>query len=69
VVHALSIDDVAAAEVELESLLPEIERSGMLRTVLDWPQLEPLLARNRSPFAQRLHGMFPRTASRRCRSA
>ncbi len=58
VVHALSIDDVAAAEVELESLLPEIERSSMLRTVLDWPQLESLLARNRSPFAQRLRGMF-----------
>ncbi len=58
VVHHLHGDDQAAAEAELEALLPEIERSGMLRTVLDWPQLEPLLARNQAPFAQRLSGMF-----------
>jgi ATP/maltotriose-dependent transcriptional regulator MalT len=58
VVHYLHGDDQAAAEAELDALLPEIERSGMLRTVLDWPQLEPLLARSQASFAQRLSGMF-----------
>ena len=58
VVHRLFIDDLAGAEAELETLLPHIEQSGMLRIVLDWPQLELLLARSQSPFAQRLSGMF-----------
>ena len=35
----------------------------MLRVVLDWPPLEPLLARSRSPFAQRLRGMFKHAAA------
>jgi LuxR family maltose regulon positive regulatory protein len=63
VVHHLYVDDAAAAEAELHALLPRIEESGMLRVVLDWPPLEPLLARSRSPFAQRLRGMFKHVAA------
>ena len=64
VVHHLLVDDAAAAEAELHALLPRIEESGMLRVVLDWAPLEPLLAHSRSPFAQRLCGMFEQFAEK-----
>jgi LuxR family maltose regulon positive regulatory protein len=61
VLHFSYGGDSAAAAAELEALLPKIEQSGMLRLILDWPQLAPLLAQSRSPFAYRLRKMLNRS--------
>jgi LuxR family maltose regulon positive regulatory protein len=61
ILHARQIGDDALALQRLQELLPLIERSGALRLILDFPDLQPLLARCDSPFARRTLTLFSDT--------
>ncbi len=52
--HAQAIGDDDNAFAFASPLFQDIERTGLLRLVLDYPNLSPLLGRCRTPFAQKL---------------
>jgi LuxR family maltose regulon positive regulatory protein len=59
VLHARQTGDDSLALERLQDLLPHVERSGALRLLLDFPDLQPLLARCDSPFAGAVLALFP----------
>lgn len=57
--HAQQCGDVPAARRFLNELLPEIERTGMIRLLLDLPPLHPLFAACDGAFAHSLRARTP----------
>lgn len=61
VLHAQQNADESLALARLREMLPDIKRSGALRFLLDFPELQPLLQRCDSPFSRTLLARFRTT--------
>jgi len=59
VLHAQRHGQESVALERLKQLLPEVEHSSMLRLILDFPILRPLLQQCGDPFARHLLALFP----------
>jgi hypothetical protein len=58
--HAHQRGDAESARRFLDELLPDIERTGMIRLLLDFAPLHDLVRTSLTPVAQRLSAHLPR---------
>lgn len=63
VLHAHMRGDKQLALERLRELLPDVERSGMLRLLLDFHALQPLLRQCDDPFADQVLTLYPAALS------